>query len=217
MTVQYSGAPLGTLGNIVSGVFQPVLAKHSKHFSLQNAISIGVDEMQRNFDPMRKQVETWRQSQISDTAAKLTIYRAFISGTAKVRRRRRTDVNGTVGAECPVPAALSRVAPPARLLLPGGRPNGMPRSRLVGWRKRGWASRVRETGSWPVGAPRTTIPVSLAPRRSTTSRRIVQEPGAAAATSVPARCGAETPVVGRPPRALAAPLHVAIPAVLRSF
>ncbi len=36
-----------------SGDFQPVLAKHSKNFSLQNALSIGVDEMQRNFDGMR--------------------------------------------------------------------------------------------------------------------------------------------------------------------
>jgi len=67
-----------------SGDFEPVLAKHSKHFSLQNAISIGVDEMQRNFDPMRKQVETWRESQISDTAAKLLIYRAFIESDLEV-------------------------------------------------------------------------------------------------------------------------------------
>ena len=36
-----------------SGDFEPVLAKHSKNFSLQNALSIGVDKMQRNFDPMR--------------------------------------------------------------------------------------------------------------------------------------------------------------------
>ncbi len=35
------------------GDFQPVLAKHSKHFSLPNALSIDVDEMQRNFDGMR--------------------------------------------------------------------------------------------------------------------------------------------------------------------
>src|SRR5689334_23468499 len=33
----------------LSGDFQPVLAKHSKRFSLTNAISVGVDEMQRNF------------------------------------------------------------------------------------------------------------------------------------------------------------------------
>jgi hypothetical protein len=69
-----------------SGDFQPVLAKHSKKFSLQNAVSIGVDEMQRNFDPMRKQVENWRESQLSDTAAKLTIYRAFIESDLEVPR-----------------------------------------------------------------------------------------------------------------------------------
>jgi hypothetical protein len=67
-----------------SGDFQPVLAKHSKNFSLQNAISIGVDEMQRNFDPMRKQVENWKQSQLSDAVAKLTIYRAFIESDLEV-------------------------------------------------------------------------------------------------------------------------------------
>src|SRR5262249_42788740 len=61
-----------------SGDFQPVLAKHSKNFSLQNALSIGVDQMQRNFDGMRKQVEAWRESQLSDTNARLIIYRAFI-------------------------------------------------------------------------------------------------------------------------------------------
>jgi len=61
-----------------SGDFQPVLAKHSKHFSLQNALSIGVDQMQRNFEPMRRQVEEWRSMQISTMAAKLIIYQAFV-------------------------------------------------------------------------------------------------------------------------------------------
>ena len=39
---------------------------------------MGLGRMQRNFDPMRKQVEGWRESQISDDAAKLIIYKAFI-------------------------------------------------------------------------------------------------------------------------------------------
>jgi Domain of unknown function (DUF932) len=69
-----------------SGDFQPVLAKHSKNFSLQSALSIGVDEMQRNFDPMRKQVENWRESQLTDSAAKLIIYRAFIESDLEVPR-----------------------------------------------------------------------------------------------------------------------------------
>jgi hypothetical protein len=41
-------------------VFTPVLAKHSKSFSLIDCISVGVDRMQRNFEPMRKQVEAWQ-------------------------------------------------------------------------------------------------------------------------------------------------------------
>src|SRR5215470_15060830 len=67
-----------------SGDFQPVLAKHSKNFSLQNALSIGVDQMQRNFDGMRKQVEAWRESQLADVTAKLIIYRAFIQAELEV-------------------------------------------------------------------------------------------------------------------------------------
>ena len=46
-------------GEIVPGAFTPVLAKHSKSFSLIDCISVGVDRMQRNFEPMRKQVEAW--------------------------------------------------------------------------------------------------------------------------------------------------------------
>jgi hypothetical protein len=67
-----------------SGHFQPVLAKHSKNFSLQNALSIGVDRMQRNFDGMRKEVDAWRESQLSDTVAKMIIYRAFIESDLEV-------------------------------------------------------------------------------------------------------------------------------------
>jgi hypothetical protein len=61
-----------------SGDFQPVLAKHSKHFDLHNALAIGIDQMQRNFKPMSEQIERWREAQISDEFARLMIYRAFI-------------------------------------------------------------------------------------------------------------------------------------------
>jgi hypothetical protein len=57
-----------------------VLAKHSKNFSLQDSLAIGVDRMQRNFEPMRRQTEEWRAQQISTATAKLIIYRAFIEG-----------------------------------------------------------------------------------------------------------------------------------------
>ncbi len=61
-----------------SGDFNIVLAKHSKNFSLQHAISIGIDEAQRGFGPMQQRVETWKQSLITDDQARLTIFRAFI-------------------------------------------------------------------------------------------------------------------------------------------
>ena len=47
------------------GDYSPVLAKHSKNFSLEDSLSVGVDRMQRNFEPMRRQVETWRAQQVS--------------------------------------------------------------------------------------------------------------------------------------------------------
>jgi hypothetical protein len=62
------------------GDFQPVLAKHSKNFDLEDALAIGVDRMQRNFEPLVKQVELWRGSQLSAEEAKLLIYGAFIEG-----------------------------------------------------------------------------------------------------------------------------------------
>jgi hypothetical protein len=52
----------------VTAVFTPVLAKHSKSFSLIDCISVGVDRMQRNFEPMRRQVEAWQRSELTDVA-----------------------------------------------------------------------------------------------------------------------------------------------------
>jgi hypothetical protein len=68
------------------GDFTPVLAKHTKHLSLVDILSVGVDRMQRNFEPLRRQVEAWRTSQLSDEAAKLIIYRAIIEGELEVPR-----------------------------------------------------------------------------------------------------------------------------------
>jgi ATPase family associated with various cellular activities (AAA) len=62
------------------GDFTPVLAKHTKHLSLVDILSVGVDRMQRNFEPMRKQVEAWKRTRLSDDTARLVIYRAFVEG-----------------------------------------------------------------------------------------------------------------------------------------
>jgi hypothetical protein len=68
------------------GDFEPVLAKHSKNFRLFDALSIGVDQMQRNFRPMVESVALWRTAQITAVTAKLTIYQAFIEGELEVPR-----------------------------------------------------------------------------------------------------------------------------------
>ena len=43
------------------GDFTPVLAKHTKSFNLIDTLAVGVDRIQRSFEPMRRQVELWRQ------------------------------------------------------------------------------------------------------------------------------------------------------------
>jgi len=63
---------------VFSGDFTPVLAKHTEHLSLVDILSVGVDRMQRNFEPMRKQVEAWKATRLPDDTAKLLIYAAFV-------------------------------------------------------------------------------------------------------------------------------------------
>jgi hypothetical protein len=36
--------------------------------------------MQRNFEPMRKQVEAWQRSELTDVTATVVIYEAFVEG-----------------------------------------------------------------------------------------------------------------------------------------
>lgn len=68
------------------GDFTPVLAKHSKNFVLTRALSTGVDDMQRSFQPMVQAVEKWRGSQITDVTARLIIYRAFVEAELEAPR-----------------------------------------------------------------------------------------------------------------------------------
>ena len=38
----------------MSGVFTPVLAKHTNSFNLIDTLSVGVDGIQRNFEPLQR-------------------------------------------------------------------------------------------------------------------------------------------------------------------
>jgi hypothetical protein len=68
----------------VAGDFTPVLAKHSKSFSLIDCIAVGVDRMQRNFEPMQRQVEAWQRFELTDVTAKVVIYEAFVEAKREV-------------------------------------------------------------------------------------------------------------------------------------
>src|ERR1044071_5998537 len=52
------------------GDYKPLLAKHSKHFDLTESLSVGVDKIQRNFEPLAKQVGAWREHPLEDMQAK---------------------------------------------------------------------------------------------------------------------------------------------------
>jgi hypothetical protein len=76
-----------------SGDFTPVLAKHSKSFNLIDTLAVGVDRIQRNFEPMQRQVENWRQTQITDERAKLIFYAAFVDGKLDAPRSLLPEVH----------------------------------------------------------------------------------------------------------------------------
>jgi hypothetical protein len=89
----YSQTSQPRFGNIVSVVFTPVLAKHSKSFNLIDTLAVGVDRIQRNFEPMQRQVEQWRQAQITDERAKLIFYAAFVDGKLDAPRSLLPEVH----------------------------------------------------------------------------------------------------------------------------
>jgi hypothetical protein len=68
-------------------VFTPVLAKHTKSFNLVDTLSVGVERIQRNFEPLQRQVELWKKTQITDDTAKLLFSWAFIDGKLEAPRR----------------------------------------------------------------------------------------------------------------------------------
>ena len=76
-----------------SGDFSPVLAKHTKSFHLIDTLAVGVDRIQRSFEPMRRQVELWREKQLSDDTAKLILYKAFVEGELEAPKSLLSEVH----------------------------------------------------------------------------------------------------------------------------
>ena len=81
LTLQQLSTTRKSFANIVAGAFTPMLAKYTKSFNLVDTLSVGVDRIQRNFEPMQRQVENWRETQIIDARAKLIFYSAFVEAS----------------------------------------------------------------------------------------------------------------------------------------
>lgn len=62
------------------GDFMAVTRKHSKSLEaeLQDVLALGVDRVQRQFEPMLAQVDSWKNFQLTDGQAKEIVYDAFI-------------------------------------------------------------------------------------------------------------------------------------------
>jgi len=68
------------------GDFTPLLRKHTKNFDLIEAVSVGVDKIQRNFEPLSRQITTWQERRLTDDQAKLVLYEAFVEGRLQAPR-----------------------------------------------------------------------------------------------------------------------------------
>jgi hypothetical protein len=63
-----------------SGDYEPLMRKHTKNMNLIDCVTLGVDHIQRGWEPLVKQAKSWQERQLSDAAAKLLIYEAYIEG-----------------------------------------------------------------------------------------------------------------------------------------
>jgi hypothetical protein len=66
-------------------------ANTTKSFSLIDCVSVGVDRMQRTFEPRRKQAQAWQRSELTDVPAKLIISEAFVEGKLDPKHLARTE------------------------------------------------------------------------------------------------------------------------------
>jgi hypothetical protein len=66
------------------GDFSPVLSKHSKNFNLVDSLSVGVDRIQRSFEPLQRTVSDWKANILTPNDGRLVIYEAFVEGKLSV-------------------------------------------------------------------------------------------------------------------------------------
>ena len=75
------------------GDFTPVLAKHSNRLNLVDLVSVGVDKIQRNFEPLSQQIRNWRECQLDDRSAKACTYDTFMNSKLGLPKHLLLDVH----------------------------------------------------------------------------------------------------------------------------
>jgi hypothetical protein len=77
------------------GEFMAITRKHSKSLEtgLQDVLAIGVDRVQRQFEPMLAQVDAWKNHSLSDIQAKELVYDAFVSERIDCPKHLMRDVD----------------------------------------------------------------------------------------------------------------------------
>jgi len=68
----------------LAGDFYPLQAKHTKNLDLVEAVSMGIDRIQRQWTPLREAIDHKKSLSIGDDVARLFIYRAFTDGKMPV-------------------------------------------------------------------------------------------------------------------------------------
>lgn len=64
------------------GDYAPVMRKHTKNVALEAILAVAIDDVQRHFEPMRRQIAFFRGCDLSDQRAKSIVYDAFLGGAA---------------------------------------------------------------------------------------------------------------------------------------
>ena len=75
------------------GEFMPVTKKHTKHLDIIDVVNNAVDKAQRHFEPMKRQIDVWREYSLPDARARSVIYDAFVAGELKAPARLAVKVH----------------------------------------------------------------------------------------------------------------------------
>jgi len=60
---------------LLRGDYTPLMHKHTSKFNLEEALSVGIDNVLRYFEPMRLDIQRWQNTQLSDDEARVHLYK----------------------------------------------------------------------------------------------------------------------------------------------